>query len=177
MNTLRALDWDRDRAGVLGLDTSFTTKVIYRLTQTDHCATLEVTPAHPPIRKVYALGEDLLALAQSDWAQVAVSRDRIVGLAVMGVRQWNRRAELAHLYVTASARGQGVGRALVDAALREAQRQAARCLWVETQTINYPAIQFYQRLGFGWCGFDTSLYDAGGAGAGEIAVFFARPMP
>ena len=33
--------------------------------------------------------------------------------------------------------------------------------------MNYPAIQFYQRMGFVWCGLDRSLYDPGGDAAGE----------
>jgi ribosomal protein S18 acetylase RimI-like enzyme len=47
---------------------------------------------------------------------------------------------------------------------------------VETQTTNVRAIRFYERAGFEWCGFDTSLYDPVEVAAGEVALFFSRPL-
>lgn len=41
------------------------------------------------------------------------------------------------------------------------QVTAARCLWLETQNVNYPAVQFYLRLGFELCGLDQTLYAPG----------------
>ena len=52
----------------------------------------------------------------------------------------------------------------------------ARCLWLETQNTNYPAIQFYQHVGFRLCGLDESLYDPAGPGRNEIALFFVREL-
>ena len=63
---------------------------------------------------------------------------------------------------------------MVEAALGEARRRDARSLWVETQTINYGAIQFYERKGFEWCGLDTSLYDPAEVIEKEVALFFSR---
>ena len=57
-----------------------------------------------------------------------------------------------------------------------ARSAGARCLWVETQNVNYPAIQFYRQVGFQLCGLDESLYDPEGPGRNEIALFFAREL-
>jgi ribosomal protein S18 acetylase RimI-like enzyme len=78
------------------------------------------------------------------------------------------------LYIAPEHRGHGVGRALIDAAVTEVQKRNARCLWLETQNINYAAIQFYKRVGFQWCGLDTSLYDPQRVATEEIALFFVR---
>jgi ribosomal protein S18 acetylase RimI-like enzyme len=70
----------------------------------------------------------------------------------------------------------GSGPALIADGVQMAQYWRARCLWLETQNVNYAAIQFYQQLGFQWCGLDTTLYDSQESAAGEIALFFARPL-
>lgn len=49
-------------------------------------------------------------------------------------------------------------------------------VWIETQNINYPAIQFYRKCGFTLCGLDENLYHPKGPGANEIALFFAKPI-
>jgi ribosomal protein S18 acetylase RimI-like enzyme len=108
------------------------------------------------------------------WASVI--DNVVVGLVAVRYTPWNRRAEVEHLYVTRSARGRGVGRTLMQAACAEARRAGARYVFVETQTLNYPAIRFYERLGFTWCGLDVTLYDPVGVLAGETAVYFARPV-
>jgi ribosomal protein S18 acetylase RimI-like enzyme len=64
----------------------------------------------------------------------------------------------------------------MEAVVQAAQAWQARCVWLETQNVNYGAIQFYGRLGFVWCGLDLALYDPYGPAAGETALFFARTL-
>jgi len=94
----------------------------------------------------------------------------------MMIEAWNRRAKLRHLYVTAEARRIGVGHALLTAAIGAARDRNARCVWVETLTVNYGAVQFYRSAGFEWCGLDTSLYDPSATGVGEVALLFSRAV-
>jgi ribosomal protein S18 acetylase RimI-like enzyme len=73
----------------------------------------------------------------------------------------------------------GIGTALLEALDRRARASGARCLWLETQNINYPAIQFYRRSGFRLCGLDDTLYDPERdptTGPDEVALFFTRPL-
>jgi hypothetical protein len=47
-------------------------------------------------------------------------------------------------------------------------------LWLETQNVNFPAIQFYTKLGFQFCGFDTTLYNNSETNLNEVAFYFFR---
>jgi ribosomal protein S18 acetylase RimI-like enzyme len=176
MTTLRPFRWPEDQEHVLGLDTSFTTERVYRLERTDRSFALTEVQVAPPLRKSYSLGEQMEALKTLSWVQVAIHDGALVGLVALSLEEWNRRALLQHLYVTVQARKQGIGRFMLEAAFTEARRQKAWCLWVETQTINYGAIQFYERHGFTLCGLDASLYDPSEVDQGEIAVFFSRVL-
>jgi GNAT superfamily N-acetyltransferase len=133
---------------------------------------LEVT-AEPPIHKSYSLAADIDLFPNHDWVQIAEHDHEVVGVAALTIEAWNQRAVLRHLYVTSAARGIGVGHALVTAAIGFARDRRARCIWVETQTINYRAVQFYRNMDFAWCGFDTSLYDPNDD---EVALFFSREL-
>ena len=108
--------------------------------------------------------------------QVAHEADAVVGLAALRFEEWNRRACLEHLYVAKPHRRRGIGRVLVESAVKRARQLRARGVWVETQTTNYGAIRFYERTGFAWCGLDTSLYDPDDVSVNEIAVFLWRAV-
>jgi ribosomal protein S18 acetylase RimI-like enzyme len=176
MIVLRNLSWPEDRASLLALDTSFTSERIYHLQQTGRSFTLEEVAGSQSIYKSYSLAGEVEVLTSFDWVQVASDGVRVVGLVCVKVEGWNRRASLHHLYIEPVARRMGLGRAMVEAALGEARRRGARSLWAETQTINYGAIQFYERMGFEWCGLDTSLYDPAEVREEEIALFFSRAV-
>lgn len=53
----------------------------------------------------------------------------------------------------------------------------AACGW-RPQNINYPAVQFYRRLGLRLCGLDETPYRAGMPGlvSGEVALYFSRDL-
>jgi ribosomal protein S18 acetylase RimI-like enzyme len=110
---------------------------------------------------------------------VAVGGTGVVGYGEVQFNAWNQRAEIENLAVSADFRGLGIGRALVQAIDQRARREpSARCLWLETQNLNYPAVQFYLRMGFRLCGLDETLYDPGMPGLlpGEIALYFVRDL-
>ena len=176
MIALRPLRWPDDRASLLALDTSFTTDRVFHLEQTDQGFKLDEATAEPPILKSHSLANGVDLIPSHDWVAIAEYDHEIAGVASMTVEAWNRRAVLHHLYVTREARRIGVGHALVAAAIGAARDRNARCLWVETQTVNYGAIQFYRGEGFEWCGFDTSLYDPSDTGVDEAALFFSRDV-
>ena len=173
---LRALCWPEDRASLLALDTSLTTDRGYRLERGDHSFALEEVSITPSVQKSYPLENEIDELTAFDWVQVASDGGVVVGLVAMKLENWNGRATLHHLYLAPSARRQGVGRAMIEAALKEADRCHMRSLWAETQTTNYAAVRFYERTGFTLCGLDTSLYDSRKVVDGEIALFFSRPV-
>lgn len=176
MIALRPLRWPDDRASLLGLDTSLTTDRVFHLEQTNHGFKLDEAAVEPPIHKSYSLVDGVDLIPSHAWATIAEYNHGVAGVASMTIETWNRRAVLHHLYVTREARRIGVGHALVTAAIGAARDRNARCVWVETQTVNYAAVQFYRSMGFEWCGLDTSLYDPSAAGVDEVALFFSRDV-
>lgn len=173
--TIRFLHWPEEALLLAGLDTSFTTDRIYRVERTPLQFTLVEVPVEPPLRKEYGpiVPEEHPTLA---YPLLAERSGVGVGFAAANYESWNRRLVLEHLYVAPEQRGTGIGRMLVEHLTRIAPVIGARCLWLETQNLNYPAIQFYQRLGFHLCGLDESLYDPAGPVAGEIALYFTRAV-
>ena len=99
----------------------------------------------------------------------------VVGVGGVAMSAWNRRAIVTGLFVSGEHRGRGVGAALVQALADRARRERAHCLWLETQTANYPAVQFYRRVGFRLCGLDDRFYDPD-VNPGDVALFFALDL-
>jgi ribosomal protein S18 acetylase RimI-like enzyme len=176
MLELRALDWPADRTPILALDTSYVIDRVLRLEVTARSASLVEEALPVAIGRSYSLAGVIDALQDYGWVRVASDGKEVVGLAVLAVERWNRRARLEHLYVAAGARLQGVGRALVEGAVGAAGSLGARGVWVETQTTNAGAVRFYERSGFRWCGFDTSLYDPKVVVDGDVGIFFWRDV-
>jgi GNAT superfamily N-acetyltransferase len=174
---IRSAQWPNDLAALAVLDTAFTTDRIYRVIHDGLCFTLAEEPVEPPLYKEYGSGLECdERLQELDYAAVAEESGALVGFAAAAYERWNRRVTVQHLYVAAGRRGRGIGRALLDGIDAYARSAGARCLWVETQNVNYPAIQFYQRMGFRLCGLDESLYDPAGPGGNEVALFFVREL-
>ncbi len=176
MLTLRSLRWPDDREALLALDTSFTTERVYRVVATAVAFVIHDNAITPPLYKVYDLTAEVDRFPNLDHVLIAEIDAQLAGVAALSYEAANRRAILWHLYVGPAYRRQGIGRALIDAMVARAQQYQARCLWLETQDVNYGAIQFYQRVGFQCCGLDLSLDDREGSATEETAVFFMRTL-
>ena len=174
MLTLRSMRWPDDRTALCALDTSFTTERVYRVVATATGFTLHDTTVAPPLHKVYDLTDEVERFPTLDHVLIAERDAQVAGVAALSHDAADRRAILRHLYVDHVYRGQGIGRALIEAMVTRAQHDHARCLWLETQDVNYDAIQFYQHVGFQWCGLDLSLDERDGSSTDETAVFFMR---
>jgi ribosomal protein S18 acetylase RimI-like enzyme len=158
-----------DIDGAAGIDTRFSSDRIYRVRRSGLGFSIMEERVEPPIEKTYALP----TVHPSDRLYVARIGDEVVGLGELAFESWNGRARIEHLYVTAAHRGRGIGRELLQALENRARGEPGiRCLWLETQNVNHPAIHFYRRLGFRLCGLDETLYRT----ADEVALFFAREL-
>jgi putative acetyltransferase len=62
------------------------------------------------------------------------------------------RAEMKRVFVAAEARGQGVGRAIVEAVEAAAASEGATTMYLETGVKSDEAIRLYGRLGYAECG-------------------------
>ncbi len=173
---IRPVNVPRDRARLLALDTSFVTDRIYTVQASAASFTLVEQAVAPPIHKAFPLDDDMGDDRLWQQGFVAETGDALAGFAALRYEAWNRRAAIWHLYVAPAWRGRGIGAALLAAVEEAARAAGARTLWLETSNVNYPAIHFYRRMGFAWCGLDTALYDPAGDAAGETALYFARPL-
>jgi GNAT superfamily N-acetyltransferase len=105
-------------------------------------------PSPAPVVLATRLGQ---LLAHGDTA-VRVVGDGPEGLAVLRFRPalWTSGLEcyLAELYVIPSRRGQGLGRALMEAALREAKERGAHTIDIAVDEPDLAARRPYESLGF-----------------------------
>jgi len=105
-------------------------------------------PAPPPA----ALAERMRHLLDGGDTLVLLAGDGPDGLAVLRFRPaiWSTGLEcyLAELYVTPARRGQGLGRALMEAALREARSRGADTMDIGVDEPDLAARGLYESLGF-----------------------------
>jgi len=169
---VRPANWAQDADGIRAIDTSFTTDRVYRFGREKGGFGFALPLlTRVPLTKSYPLPQ----ADPGEGAFVAELDGEVTGFAQVEPPGWNGRASVTHLYVSAPWRGRGFGAALLDALAERARAAGARCLWIETQNVNYPAVQFYLAHGFRLCGLDESFYDPVEL-PGEIALFFAREL-
>jgi ribosomal protein S18 acetylase RimI-like enzyme len=106
----------------------------------------EPTPGPP------ALAERVGELIAGGETAVLLAGDGPDGLVVLRFRPaiWSEGLEcyLAELYVVPSRRGQGLGRALVEAAIELARREGADEMFLGTSEDDVAARSLYESLGF-----------------------------
>lgn len=117
------------------------------------------------------LAERLRELIEGGDTLVLLAGDGPDGLAVLRFRAaiWSTGLEcyLAELYVTPARRGQGLGRALMEAAIREARTRGADTMDIGVDEPDLAARHLYESLGF--------TNRAGGAG-GPLMYVYEREL-
>jgi ribosomal protein S18 acetylase RimI-like enzyme len=105
-----------------------------------------------PTPEPSALAERMRQLLDGGDTLVMLAGDGPDGLAVLRFRAaiWSTGLEcyLAELYVTPARRGQGLGRALMEAALREARNRGADTMDIGVDEPDLAARRLYESLGF-----------------------------
>jgi GNAT superfamily N-acetyltransferase len=173
---IREIQRDVDVRQLTDFDASFLTERIYRVSVNEMSVEIKEEELNFPLSKNYSFDFIKEDIAEADFAVVAEIEGVIVGFATVIYKEWNNRAILTGLFVLPKIKRKGVGRTLVEAAIDYAKAKSARCLFVETQNINYPAIRFYRKMKFEFCGFDTALYNPADVYSGEIAFYFCKNL-
>ncbi|WTO38650.1 GNAT family N-acetyltransferase [Streptomyces achromogenes] len=171
-----------DAPAIEALDSSFTTGTVFRVSVTDEGFLLREVPVEPPLTKVFPEGEpdgdegegEDGADSRTFVAQGASGE--LAGFVTASYSGWNRRLTVEDIEVAPEHRGRGVGRALMGLAAQFARERGAGHIWLEVTNINAPAIHAYRRMGFTFCGLDTTLYD-GTPSQGEQALYMSMPCP
>lgn len=89
---------------------------------------------------------------------VSESNGEETGTIVIQHMEWNNTLLIHDLYVDKRFKRKGLGSALVAIAQKRAREMGVRMIVLETQTSNYPAIQFYLKEGFQMVGFNLNSY-------------------
>jgi ribosomal protein S18 acetylase RimI-like enzyme len=84
---------------------------------------------------------------------------------------WQATARVLNLAVDRRYRRKGIGTALMRQARQWAREQGLSTMVMEATTKNYPAICFYRKLGFQFCGFNDHYYTNQ-----DIALFFVQML-
>ena len=163
----------------VALDSSFQTDHVWQMEEREEENAILVAfrTARLPRTVYVAYPRDNRSLAE-DYAQghgilIAEKEEtgEILGFLSIQFQYWHDTGWIRDLVVDRRYRRQGVGSALLKAAAQWANEHGLNRLIAETQTKNYPAICFYQKHGFAFCGFNDRYY-----ANQDIALFFSLSL-
>ena len=97
----------------------------------------------------------------------------MVAFLEFDTQQWNNRLVMTQLLVKEECRGKGIGRMLMDFVKDYARRDDYRIITLETQNTNTPAIDFYFKMGFAFCGSNIYFYSNDDIGENEVMLEMA----
>jgi GNAT superfamily N-acetyltransferase len=138
------------------------------------------TPVDPPVYKDYRGSGGVLIdveaeLCQAEGGYVALADGVIAGGILLTVEEWRSVARIERILVGHQYRRYGVGSLLLSCADDWARKRGCWAVILETQNVNYPAIQFYLRNGFGIWSIQRHFYPPGPI-AHEIAIFMGKRL-
>jgi ribosomal protein S18 acetylase RimI-like enzyme len=167
----------RDLTGCLQLDASYETEHVWQITQQQEggqvVTRFQVTRL-PRVMQVQYPGwsEALLAHQQrGDLILVAAAATQVRGYIDQETQPDQALAWMHHLVVGPEDRRQGIGSALLARGLQHARQQALSQVMTAVQSKNYPAIQFLQKHGFKFSGYNERYYRSR-----DIALYFVRGL-
>ena len=168
-----------DLPACLELDCHYETQYVWRMSfqpdSGERCVTFNTERLPRDMAVEYPISEWRLRLAlpATQCFLVAVGRDdpRTLGFLTMRQDFTHRIALVQDVVVSRPFRRRRIGTRLLRVARQWAQERNLNQFMVETQTKNYPGIQFCQRAGLVFCGFNDQYFDNQ-----DIAVFFGQPL-
>jgi GNAT superfamily N-acetyltransferase len=138
------------------------------------------TPVEPPLYKSYSEFESNLAdvvarLRGVDGGYVALANGQVAGVILLNVEKWRSVARIENIIVGRQFRRFGIGSLLLSCAADWARNHHCWAILLETQNVNYPAIQFYLRNGLEVWGISQQFYPPGPVEY-EIAIFMGKKL-
>lgn len=138
------------------------------------------TPVDPPLYKNFREYESTLAAVMSRLHSagggfVALTDGKIAGVVLLKVEEWRSVARIQDIIVGRQFRRYGIGSLLLNCASDWARNRGCWAILLETQNVNYPAIQFYLRNGLEIWGISQNYYPPGPA-EHEVAIFMGKRL-
>ncbi|KUL38888.1 streptothricin acetyltransferase [Streptomyces sp. NRRL F-4489] len=169
--TYRVAESERDKSAVIKGE--FVSDTVFEVVGSGSGFTFRPVKLDQPVHKVFPDDEpERDEVSEGNRRFVALDRDRVCGYVDTEYEPWNRRLTIADIEVAGPYQGRGIGRTLMSHAIDWARERGAGHVWLEVTNINAPAIRVYQRMGFIFCGLDTSLY-SGTKSDGETALYMS----
>ncbi|MFD7529800.1 GNAT family N-acetyltransferase [Streptomyces sp. NPDC059849] len=169
--TYRVAESEADKSAVIR--GRFVSDTVFEVIGSESGFTLRPARLDPPVHKVFLEDEPERNEAPEGKRRfVALDRERVCGYVDTEYEHWNRRLIVADIEVAEPYQGRGIGRTLMSHAIDWARERGAGHVWLEVTNNNAPAIRIYQRMGFVFCGLDTSLY-SGTESDGETALYMS----
>ncbi len=157
----------------LAIDDSFATEYVWQMDEQILEGSIKVSfrLAHLPrpmkVRGV-ASQDDLAHGLAADAALIVAEDVAIRGFVEIALSEWNQIARINSMVVAPAFRRQGIGGALLEAAIEWARLRRVRQVVLNTSTKDFPAICFFQKHGFTFSGFTDKIYPNQ-----DIALFFS----
>jgi GNAT superfamily N-acetyltransferase len=138
------------------------------------------TPVDLPLYKSYreydrTLEEVEAKLSNIDGGYVALAGGQVAGVVLLNVEQWRSVARIEDIIVGRHFRRYGIGSLLLNCASDWARNHGCWAIVLETQNVNYPAIQFYLRNGLEVWSIHRHFYPPGSA-EHEVAIFMGKKL-
>lgn len=163
----------------LALNHSYETDYVWQMSllpETENWQVIFRKERLPRTNKIEFPSDELrlrLALPPEICYLVAVGKDEatMLGYLTMRLQVVHQIALIQDIVVSQQFQRCGIGTRLLAVARRWAREHEAQQLLVETQTKNYPAIEFLQAQGLRFCGFNDQYFRNH-----DIAVFFGQSL-
>src|ERR1700726_3615388 len=141
---------------------------------------LKETAVEPPLYKDYCKYENSLEdveakLGKIAGGYVAFADDQVAGVVLLNVEEWRLVARIEDLIVGRQFRRYGIGSLLLNCAFDWARKHGCWAILLETQNVNYPAIQFYLRNGLKVWSIHRHFYPPGPV-EHEVAIFMGKKL-
>jgi ribosomal protein S18 acetylase RimI-like enzyme len=137
------------------------------------------TPLDPPLYKSYQefAGDQAEVEARLSYSQggyIALADGEAAGVILLNEDD-HRVARIENIIVDRHYRRYGIGSLLLSCASDWARRRGCRAMLLETQNVNYPAIQFYLRNGLEVWSINLNFYPPGPC-EHEVAIFMGKKL-
>lgn len=138
------------------------------------------TAVDPPIYKDYLSPQNVqqgleAKVHSSEGGFVALADGQVAGGVILNIEEWRSVVRIDELIVGRQFRRYGVGSLLLSCAADWARHQGCWAIVLETQNINYPAIQFYLRNGLEIWSINRHFYPPG-AVSHEVAIIMGKKL-
>lgn len=159
------------------IDHSYQTSHVWQMDYSEkgHLTTVRFQPVRLPrvlrISYPYSTGQLVAFWYEASCFLVGEKNNQICAYVTLRVDEAKSTAWISDLAIVPQERRQGYGSELLATASYWARNNNLVQLQAAMQTKNYPAIRFYQKNGFFFCGYHESWYQSG-----DIALFFCTRL-